>query len=291
MASTFEKYVINDDSNLDTWNSGGDNFDLAAQTFTIGNVGDNLTFNVSSVDVKIFKTGAIQDVEVSITEILPDQSPDMNNIISTGTILAADIPTVTGAWKNAIMTTAALKASTQYALVLGGQVTSAVIFISWRQDNNNGAYGGGNTWSRNGTTGVWAPEASVDDAMFQINGGNYAGTLCTLADARNKAGANASSTGSNESLVSDFVLQAESFVNVSTKKNWTDIYSTLNDDVKFILNQIVSNLAAIDIITHDMAGYSSRVEAETMINTYREEVNRALFFLLKENNEDFMVNE
>ncbi len=37
-------------------------------------------------------------------------------------------------------------------------------------------------------------------------------------------------------------------------------------------------------------GYDSRVEAESMINIYREEVNRALFFLLDKNVEKFMMD-
>lgn len=290
MASAFEKWVTGDDTDIHTWDSDADNFSKVAMTFTIGSVGDNLTFNLTSVDVKLFKTGAIQDVDISITEVLPDGSPDLNNVLSTGTILAASIPTVTGAWLNATMTTAGLKASTQYALVVSGQVTSAsTIKLSWKADVGGG-YAGGNLWTLAGAATVWVDQAPID-CLFQINGGDYAGTLCTLADARNKAGANVNTAAANESLMSDYVRQAEGLINANTRFNWVDAYSTLTDDVKFILNEVASNLAAISAITYDMSGFTDRVEAETMINVYRDAVLRGLSILRNQEVKSFMVGD
>ena len=84
-----------------------------------------------------------------------------------------------------------------------------------------------------------------------------------------KAGENVSTefTGTNaETKWEALIAQAESYVNAVTRFNWSDVYSTLNSDVKLILEDVVSNLAAIYGIQFDMFGYTSTDEAEVMIN-------------------------
>ena len=259
-----------------------------AQTFTLGTTGNNLTFNVSQVKVFLDALigAALTQVQTwEIQGVQPDGSPD-GTAISTGT-LDTSIVTTAGAWYTITMSSGTLEAGQQYALVGKDGFTSAGNYVFMGRDAGGG-YAGGNTWTSADTGATWTDAAPID-CLFQIEGGTYDGTLCTLADAVNRAGANASAGSTEEILVSSFVIQAESFVNSATKINWTDIYATLNNDVKQILNHTVSCLAAIDIITYDMAGYSSRVEAETMINTYREEINRNLFFLLNEDNKEFIL--
>lgn len=92
------------------------------------------------------------------------------------------------------------------------------------------------------------------------------GTFTTNAEVLRKVGANASSTSSAEDYTNQFIREAESYINIASRKNWTDAYSELNDDVKYILKEAASNLAAIYVIQYDMSGYSSRIEAEDMIN-------------------------
>ena len=81
-----------------------------------------------------------------------------------------------------------------------------------------------------------------------------------------KAGLGQNNAVSGVAYTQEFTKQAESFVNVATRYNWSDTYSTLNDDVKGVLEEAVSNLAAIYMISYDMSGYTSRIEAEDMIN-------------------------
>lgn len=282
MASVMEFYVAGEDSNGDAMDADN-SIDEIGQSFTIGTTGTNTTFTVSSVNIRIFKAGTPGNLTIDIVETFQDGLPK-GAAISTGSIAVGSV-TTSAAWYEISMSSATLKANGKYAIILSA-TTSAGNTYSWRADAGGG-YGGGTDLTFNGT--VYA--AGAGDKMFEIVGGDYAGTLCTLANAINKAGANASTISTNETLVSDYVIQAESFINSATRKNWTDAYSTLNDDVKFLLNQITSSLAAIDIITYDMSGYSSRVEAESMINIYREEVNRALFFLIDKNTHKFMVGE
>lgn len=91
------------------------------------------------------------------------------------------------------------------------------------------------------------------------------GIFASTAEIQDKAGANASSTYKAETYTNRYIGQVESFINCKTKKNWSDLYSGLNTDVKQILKECASNLAAIYIIEADMSGYTSRGEAELMI--------------------------
>ena len=104
-----------------------------------------------------------------------------------------------------------------------------------------------------------------------------------------KVGAGASATANVEAYINDFMTQAESEINVVTRNNWSDVYSSLNVDVKGLLKMIASNLAAIYVIQYNMAGYTSRVEAEDMINILRDAALRGMSLLRDKKVEDFIV--
>lgn len=96
------------------------------------------------------------------------------------------------------------------------------------------------------------------------------GIFCTTVEVARKAGAGASATSVAEAFVNDYVSQVESRINLVTRFNWSDVYSTLNTDVKGLLKEVASNLAAMYVIQYDFSGYTSRVEAEDMINILRD---------------------
>lgn len=98
----------------------------------------------------------------------------------------------------------------------------------------------------------------------------FTGIFCTQLEIEYKAGANVA-TGITEALYNSFVEQAESKINVMTRYNWTDAYSTLNADVKRILSETASNMAAIYAIQYDMSGYTSLGEAESMVTILRDQ--------------------
>jgi len=114
------------------------------------------------------------------------------------------------------------------------------------------------------------------------------GIFATTAEVERKAGANASATSKAEAYVNDYMTQVESQINIVTRKNWSDDYSGLNADVKGLLKEIASNLAAIYVIQYDMSGYTSRVEAEDMINILRDSALRGLALLRDKKAEDFI---
>lgn len=102
------------------------------------------------------------------------------------------------------------------------------------------------------------------------------GIFCTTAEVQRKTGANASTTSNVEAYINDFVTQAESFINTKTRVNWSDLYSSLNVDVKGILKMAASCLAAMMVINYDMSGYTTRVEAETMLDLLRSMFTMAM---------------
>ncbi len=116
------------------------------------------------------------------------------------------------------------------------------------------------------------------------------GIFCTRDEVLRKAGANASSTATAEDYTNDFIAQAESVINVMTRYNWSDAYASLNDDVKGILKEAASNLAAIYVINYDMSGFTSRAEAETMIDILWANFQRDIKLLEDQANQTFVKN-
>ena len=105
------------------------------------------------------------------------------------------------------------------------------------------------------------------------------GNIISSGQAAFKAGANYSGSAISEDAWNMWISGAEATVNSATRKNWSDSFATLNDDAKHIVADTVASLAAIDAVKHDMSGFSSRIEAEDMINVLRDAALRNISFL------------
>lgn len=130
----------------------------------------------------------------------------------------------------------------------------------------------------------------------------YMGTFTQSGMCLLKAGANVNddfhsgavtTTGNVDINTSDklwniLISGAESFINVATRYNWTDAYSTLNGDVKYVLEQAASAWAAIMAIQYDMGDYNTRGEAESMINILRDDFLRCISILRDKKQQDFI---
>jgi len=116
------------------------------------------------------------------------------------------------------------------------------------------------------------------------------GIFATTAEVQRKAGAKANTTANAEAYINDFMTQAESEINAMSRVNWSDLYASLNADVKGLLKQAASNLAAIYIIQYDMSGYTSRAEAETMLDVLYDGFRRAMSLLEDEKKRSFIEN-
>ena len=115
------------------------------------------------------------------------------------------------------------------------------------------------------------------------------GIFATTAEVIRKAGANASSVSASEAYINDYMTQIESYINIITRNNWSDAYSGLNVDVKGVLKLIDSNLAAMWVIEYDMKGFTSRTEAETMLDVLNNTVQRNISILRDKATETFMI--
>jgi hypothetical protein len=118
-------------------------------------------------------------------------------------------------------------------------------------------------------------------------------TFCISGMVFAKAGSGYSTDLNTKFIGSDFcidvwITEAESVINSICRYNFTDNYSSLNVDTKKILQETASALAAIYSIQYDMSGYTSRTEAEDMINILRDVTIRNLSILRDKKVQDFI---
>lgn len=116
----------------------------------------------------------------------------------------------------------------------------------------------------------------------------YTGTICTEAEIAIFKGENVDATGDTEANRNDLVAQAESFLCVLMRYNVVDNYGTLNADVKRILSEYAARYVAVGLIAFNMAGYTSRVEAEDMINIHVFRMNKIEKMLTDQKSSTYM---
>lgn len=114
------------------------------------------------------------------------------------------------------------------------------------------------------------------------------GIFATTGEIQYKAGAGASATSKAEAYTNSYIAQAESYINVLCKYNFSDAYSGLNADVKALLKEASSNLAAIYVIQYDMSGYTDRIEAEDMITFLWARFNQCIELLKNQDKVTFI---
>jgi len=82
--------------------------------------------------------------------------------------------------------------------------------------------------------------------------------------------------------------QAESFLHTSCRTDWSGAYATLSPDVKYVLEDLASCVAAMYLINYDMSGYTSRQEVLTMLNVLWARTQECLKLLGEEEYRDFV---
>ena len=113
------------------------------------------------------------------------------------------------------------------------------------------------------------------------------GNMIVSGSAVYKAGASISPAIPEEAWT-EWVSGAESYINVATGKNWSDAYSSINDDLKHILTDTASNIVATHAIAYDMSG-ANRVELEDRINLLWARANQNIAVLKEIGTEGFMT--
>lgn len=122
------------------------------------------------------------------------------------------------------------------------------------------------------------------------------GTLTQSGAVLLKAGTNVSSdlTGTGalgqtaDDIIVSWINEAESHICAETKVNWIDIYSTLDADLKKVLDAAASAWASERAINYDMSGYTSRAEAQTMLNVNYTIFTDSMKILKEKVNTDFI---
>lgn len=95
----------------------------------------------------------------------------------------------------------------------------------------------------------------------------HTGIMATKAECDSKVGELVDTTGWTEANINQWCAEAESFVNVLCRENFSDTYATtLNQDMKKILTALVSVIVAIQGVSYNMGSYNSRIEAETLLD-------------------------
>lgn len=121
-------------------------------------------------------------------------------------------------------------------------------------------------------------------------------TFCVSGMAILSAGSGANTIlidGTSKQIGSDFIVdrwivQQENLINDRCNYNFTTAYAALDDATKFILEETAAELTAIKIIKYDMSGYTSRFEAESMINVSRDTALRNLSILKDKKRQKFI---
>jgi len=114
-------------------------------------------------------------------------------------------------------------------------------------------------------------------------------TYCSSAQIIRKAGTNVNSTiAASSQAIADWEDMAEAVINTSTRKDWTAAYSGLGANFKVILSEAAACLAAMQLISYDMSGYTGKREAETMLDVLRDCAVRDIEVLKDEKNKEKM---
>jgi len=120
----------------------------------------------------------------------------------------------------------------------------------------------------------------------------HTGIYATAAEMEQRAGTGAAAGAITEAQLNIFAAQAESTINVSSRLVFAadaGAFAALPATTKKILAETAADLSAIYIIIWDMSGYTSRVEAEDLINVLRDAALRNLSVLRDKKSQAFLL--
>ena len=118
-------------------------------------------------------------------------------------------------------------------------------------------------------------------------------TLTTSGAAIRKAGAGMNTIfnqASGATILQNWSDQAESSISASTRRDWVGLSASTLTNFKAVLDDCASDIIALKIINYDMVGYTSRVEAQTMLDVIRDNYVRNLEILKLDQNKEVMIS-
>ena len=119
------------------------------------------------------------------------------------------------------------------------------------------------------------------------------GIYCTDADVKAKVKNMSADIDSGDTAETDrWIGDAESLINCTARKVFavdTAAFAALSSTKRKLLTEVASNLAAIYAVSYDMSGFTSRVEAEDLINIFRDAALRGLSILRDKKTQSFLI--
>ena len=119
----------------------------------------------------------------------------------------------------------------------------------------------------------------------------YTGTIATEAEIAAYAGELVDATGATEANRNDWIAQAESYLSVLMRYNVVDNYANLNADVRRILSEWGARFVAIAEISYNMAGYTSRIDGEDLINIHTYRMRQIEKLLINQNSVSYLKGQ
>lgn len=103
-----------------------------------------------------------------------------------------------------------------------------------------------------------------------------------------KAGAGAAWTDIDEADLTKWSDQIEATINTLTRKDWIATSAAIKATFLSVLDDLESDMIAMRIIAYDMGGYTSRAEAQTILNVISQNIDRNLAALKDWRNKEKM---
>jgi hypothetical protein len=116
----------------------------------------------------------------------------------------------------------------------------------------------------------------------------YTGIIVTEAQIALMAGENVDATGDTEANHNDLAAQAEAYLCNLVKYDIVTNWGFLNTIYQQMFSEWAARYAGMTLILYNMAGYTSRVEAEDMINIHVFRMNEIRKLLEDPSVQDFM---
>lgn len=114
----------------------------------------------------------------------------------------------------------------------------------------------------------------------------------TILEFEYKCGSGVAAAAKAEAFANSYIQQAESLINCVCRKVFatsTATFTALPATTKCLLTEVASDIAAIYAITYNMAGYTSRVEGEDLVNVLRDAALRGLAILRDKKTQTFLA--
>jgi len=116
----------------------------------------------------------------------------------------------------------------------------------------------------------------------------YTGIIVTEAQIALMAGENVDATGDTADNHSDLAAQAEAYLSNLVKYDIATNWASLSTVYKQMFSEWAARYAAMSLIAYNMAGFTTRIEAEDMINIHLHRMKAIENVLKNISNQDFM---